>query len=358
MLQQASIRQLGAAAYRAAFEGKRLAFRHGTGPAVLLHPGAARGATFMLDGEEAVIDDKGDTMAIDGNVHDIVHVDRVIPEDMVISVGRSSKHVDVDAFLRRAAFDTGVEPERMLVVVGANGESDVAIAPSMAWIHPLIRHTDYDAVSVQRFIDKFRIGNVTPEVLERVFGQRNFTMAEGGSCRALLPFLARVVIVVDGGKTHIEGRYTHTVAQLIERAGSPLFLHGLPLHSSHARLWTLSPFAHGVVHVYTTQMVQTGPPMPICVPCDTHPLGNAAIAMREPLPVPAQITAAYLKHLLAGRPVTTSRAQCIYRVLSPHTDAAALHATLLTVSPAMATCPPLPVRPAFEMHVRRAITHE
>jgi hypothetical protein len=358
MLQQAIIRQMGVAAYRAAFEGKRMAFRHGAGPAVLLHPGAAPGTTFMLDGEDAVIDDTGETMAIDGNVHDIVQVDRVIPEDMVISVGRSSKHVDVDAFLRRAAFDTGVEPERMLVVVGANGKSDVAIAPSMAWIHPLIRHTDCDASCVQQFIDKFRVGNVTAELLERVFGQRNLTLVEGGNCRALLPFLARVVVVIDGGTTHIEGRYTHTVAQLLERAGSPLFLHGLPLHSTHARLWTLSPFAHGVVHVYTKQMVQTAPRMPICVPCDAHPLGNAAIDMRAPLPVPAQVTAAYLKHLIASRPVTTSRAQCIYRVLSPHTDAAALHATLLAMSPAMATAPPCPVRPAFEAHVRRAITHE
>ena len=219
MLQQAIIRQMGVTAYRAAFEGKRMAFRHGAGPAVLLHPGAAPGTTFMLDGEDAVIDDTGETMAIDGNVHDIVQVDRVIPEDMVISVGRSSKHVDVDAFLRRAAFDTGVEPERMLVVVGANGKSDVAIAPSMAWIHPLIRHTDCDASCVQQFIDKFRVGNVTAELLDRVFGQRNLTLVEGGNCRALLPFLARVVVVIDGGTTHIEGRYTHTVAQLLERAG-------------------------------------------------------------------------------------------------------------------------------------------
>ena len=56
MLQQAIIRQMGVTAYRAAFEGKRMAFRHGAGPAVLLHPGAAPGTTFMLDGEDAVID--------------------------------------------------------------------------------------------------------------------------------------------------------------------------------------------------------------------------------------------------------------------------------------------------------------
>jgi len=318
-------------AYHDAWLQPRDAFRHGSGPIIYLLPGAVKVETDQVDLGDIVGTRSacGTKLHVDGNTHDLLRVRGPVPEDIVITCDRTSPHVDVPAFLAQCALDTGIEPERMLIYLPTSGSIEVHVAPSMAWVDPLVRRSDLDCACVQQFIMKYNIGAVNPDTMQALFGDRHYTQVEGGTARALLPFLARVDVFIDSTARVLHARYNNTVNDVLARLSGPLYLHGVQLEPSDAPLWMLTPLAHGRIYLYTKPVATRVRALPAFVPCRNSPTGNALSTIPAARRVPAVVTQAHLMALTCGEPMTISRAQCIYRALTNRTDETALVETLV-----------------------------
>ena len=344
------------AAYRAAWQCPRYAFRHGNGPIIPLQPTAsaaiaAGGSRVPLGDVTAEVVNERSDIAIDGNVHQLVQLTRQKPVDIVIHEGLTSPHLDIEAFLAEIYIATGIESARVFVSINAAGPVDVAVAPSVAWVDPLVRRCADDYICVQQFLFKYKVAGVAPAMLERLFGAGTYGQFEGGTPDALAPFMARVRVVL--GRQVVDARYFHTVSELLDALPPvPIYLNGVQLQRCSIALWKLSPCSHGVIHLYTDPARQVeertimggrvrlpaGHRLPAFVPCDASFTGNAfAPELRHTAAelaalAPAVPTPLFLRQLVLGEPMTVSRAQCIYRHLSAHYPPQLLSEALLSLA--------------------------
>lgn len=365
-----------AAAWRAAWDEPRWGFQHGDGPLVPLLPSASvaidAGAREVPVGDATGIVD-GDSVAVDGNVHTLVRA-ALRKEDIVIAKGRTSAHLDVDRFLTEMHLALDIEPERIFALITAGGTIDTAIAPSLAWVDPLVRRCLLDYACVQQFLLKYKVGGVSASTLRRVFGHEGLGMLPSGTPDALAPFLAPVRVVLGGAA--VKARYHNTVAELLDFLGpAPVYLNGVQLQRCTMALWTLSPCSHGTIHLYHEPARQTelrttiggmvqlpaGHRTPAFSPCLQSFTGNAfAPAQRHTYDeiaalAPAQPTALFMQLLTLGEPMTVSFAQCIYHRLGGHYEPDALKQVLVSMAlPGQAEAMrflldrgAMPVHPAF-----------
>lgn len=372
-------------AYRAAWMQPRWAFRHRNGPTVLLQPRASTaieaGATRVPLGDvtASVLNTKQE-LEVDGNVHTLVSVEQLTPEDIYVHTGAQSPHLDVATFLDEVGIATGIETERIFVHIPATGHIETAIAPSVAWVDPLVRRCALDTTCIQQFLLKWNIGNVHPCLLERLFGT-NYGQASNGTPDAIKPFVAPVRVVL-GTKT-VHARYSNTVAELLDALPDvPIYLHGVQLLRCALCLWTLSPVSHGVIYLYldpvaqvqtrTTIGAQSLLPrshrLPAFVPCPGSFTGNAFAPALHDTPeqlaakVPETPTVHFMKQLTLGEPMTVSRAQCIFRCLQTHFTPDALLTTLVNMAlpgqegamrVVLASAHTMTVHPAFYAHIHQ-----
>lgn len=326
-------------AWCAAWLAPRWAFQHHTdGPTVLLTPEAsaaieAGASRVPLDdgivGEVSVDRTK---LHVDGNTHALARA-RVVPTDIEVAQGLHSAHLDVARFLSEIEVATGIAPSRVHVHVGAAGTVEATVAPSDAWVDPLIRKCGPDGGCVQQFIGKYKIGGVSKQTMLRLFGYGDFLQHDGGTPDALAPFVAPVRVVLDE-RWVVDARYDHTVSELLDALPRrPIYLHGVQLQRCHLALWTLSPASHGTIYVYRAPAARVthrrilGGQM-ITLPCDfrasafvpwsTSFTGNAFAPEQQHTPqdmaaaAPAKPTSSFIRMLTLGEPLTISRAHCIF----------------------------------------------
>lgn len=338
------VKERAIGAYRAAWLTPRWAFQHGRGPTILMQPRASAAIEAgakrvpLGDTSAAVLNTASNkNLAVDGNVHTLVRVDHPTPEDIVVHTGARSAHLDVPTFLDELGIATGIETERIFVHIPATGHIEAAIAPSVAWVDPLVRRCASDAICIQQFLLKWNVGGVAPQLLTRLFGAHTHGQVQGGTPNAIKPFVAPVCVMV--GAHAIQARYSNTVAELLDALPDmPVYLHGVQLVRCSRCLWTLSPVCHGVIHLYlqpATQVesvstigartdVPTKHRLPSYVPSSNSFTGNAFAPPLRYTPAqlaqmaPSVPTTLFMVQLTLGEPMTVSRAQCIYRNLSSH----------------------------------------
>jgi len=374
-----------AAVWRAAWREPRWGFQHGKGPLIPLLPASSvaidTGADMVPLGDTTASIGNG-TLAVDGNVHTLVRAS-LLAEDIVIAKGRTSAHVDVDGFLTEMHLAMDIEPERIFALISAGGSIDTAIAPSLAWVDPLVRRCFLDNACVQQFLLKYKVGGVSSSTLNRLFGPGRYGTIPEGTPDALAPFLAYVRVVLNGSV--VKARYHNTVAELLDfLPPGPVYLNGVQLQRCSFGLWTLSPWAHGTIHLYheparhtetrTTigGMVQlpAGHQTPAFSPCTFSFTANAfAPALRHTNDeiaalAPAQPTALFMRLLTLGEPMTISYAQCISHHLAGHYEPRQLKDVLVSMAlpgqqEAMAVLVygrTMPVHPAFERYIAGVAT--
>ena len=372
-------------AYRAAWLQPRWAFRHGSGPTIMLQPRAsaaiqAGSKRVPLGDATATVLNARKNLAVDGNVHTLLRVEQPTPEDIYVHTGARSPHLDVSTFLDEIGIATGIESERIFVHIPATGYIEAAIAPSVAWVDPLVRRCAFDTTCIQQFLLKWNVGNVHPRLLTRLFGT-DHGQVPGGTPDAITPFVAPVRVML--GTYAIQARYSNTVAQLLDALPDvPIYLHGVRLRRCALCLWTLSPVSHGVIHLYlhaathveprTTIGAQTPLPsrhrLPAFVPAPASFTGNAFAPPLRHTPeqlaemAPVLPTALFMTQLTLGEPMTVSRAQCIFRCLQPYYVPHALAQVLLDMAlpgqrgamqaflPSVHT---MAVHPAFQAYVHQ-----
>ena len=246
-------------AYKAAWQAPRWAYRHSAGALVqVLSPVVsaaieAGARVFRLDKEGVVgsINVTRTHLHVDGNTHELVRLSHIAPCDIRVQAGQHSEHLDIDAFLTEIELASGIDAARIYVNIERTGHVEVSIAPSTAWVDPLIRLDIPTASRTQEFVNKYKIGGVPNQVLARLFGEAHYTQCEHGSCAPLAPFCARVQVWIDSYSVY--ARYCHTIAEVIDFfPGVPLYFCGVKLERCSACLWTLSPWQHGCIHLYTS----------------------------------------------------------------------------------------------------------
>lgn len=379
------IRKRAQEAWKTAWREPRWVYRHGSdGRMVPLMPCASRavsaGATALDMGDDVRATIKGGKLHVDGNVHDLVRVLSLRPVDIEVAEGKSSLHLNVATFLREIDVAAGVPPSRVHIYIHANGVVDVAIAPTDAWVDPLIRCCVGDSSCIQQFIGKYNIGGVSPQVMERVFGLASYRQCPSGTPTELLPFCAPVRIMLDE-KEAVDARYHHTVAELLhELPNRVIYLHGIPLHACRLALWALSPASHGVIHLYTKpardrqlRTIMGGEVVlpkhyttPAFVPCAHSFTGNAFAPALRYLPdelakmAPKAPTKLFMQLLTQGEPMTIPRAQCIFQHMHVYFGAAPLAKVLVEMAmPVQQTAmqvllgaeKAIPVHPTFARYV-------
>lgn len=310
------------------------------------------GAAEVPLGDGVVGHVRGGTLAVDGNMHRLVRVHSLRPVDIVVAKDEASPHLDVRKFLTEMHLATNVAPERIHVHIAANGAVDVALAPSAAWVDPLIRRCFVDHACVQQFIGKYNIGGVSPQAMQRLFGVADYAQCPNGTPDALTPFVSPVRVVLDE-HTVVGARYNHTVAELLDALpDQTVYLHGVPLYRCGIALWALSPVSHGTIALYTTParghetrtimggevVLPAGYDGPAFVPSHLSFTGNAFAPPLRYLPdelakiAPKVPTRLFMEQLTLGEPMTISRAQCIYRHMARHYPPEQLRAVLLSMA--------------------------
>jgi len=342
--QLAVLHQRAAAVYHAAWCMPRWGFHHGKNSTLIVLPPATSmaidaGSTAVALGDmTAKVLNRGTALAVDGNVHSLLRMMRPARESITIAKGYTSAHVNVGNFLTEMHVAVGIEPERIFVHIAAGGDIDVALAPSVAWVDPLVRRCRMDCICAQNFLLKYRIGGVPMATLHRLFGTYSYTQDPEGTADALAPFLAPVILMQDGVPL-ARAFYHNTVAELLDTLPpAPVYLHGVQLRRCSVCLWELSPRSHGVIDLCAAPPADTetrtimggdvqlprGHDVPAFVPCAFSITANAfAPALRH---MPQQLaalappipTALFLAQLTQGEPMTISLAQCIFRHLSAH----------------------------------------
>lgn len=345
------LHERAADAWRAAWDKPRWVYQHRDGPLMPLLPSSS--AAIDTGAREVPVEDAtgrvdGTTLVVDGNVHTLVRA-ALRKEDIIVAKGRTSAHLDVDGFLTELHLGLGIEPERIFALISAGGAIDAAIAPSVAWVDPLVRRCFLDYTCVQQFLLKYKVGGVSSRLLHRLFGCDTFGTLPGGTPDALAPFLAPVRVVV--GDQTVAAHYHTTVAELLDVLPPvPVYLHGVRLQRCVMALWTLSPCSHGTIYLYheparhTESRTTIGGVMqlpadhhtPAFVPCMQSFTGNAfAPALRhtcDEIAALAQPTVPFLQRLTLGEPMTISMAQCIFQQLAGHLGADALKQALVSMA--------------------------
>lgn len=382
------IRQRAQTAWNEAFAQPRWCFQHKTGPCVPLTPVASAaidaGATVVPlgygDGIFGHVLSGASELEVDGNVHTLHRVAKITPEDVELSVGTVSLHVDVDAFLTEVYVATNIAPSRINVYMSASGLISVEVAPSEAWVDPLIRRCLTDATCIQQFVNKYMIGGVDKDMMRRVLGSSHLAQCAGGTPNALLPFVSRVKVFLDDNAV-VDAYYHHTITELLAALPAhPVYLHGIHLVHDNLPLWILSPVAHGAIYLYSRpanhlqrRLTMGGPIMlptfyskTAFVPCRHSFTGNAfAPALRntpESLAsmAPAHPTCIFMQAICIGEPMTLSRAQCIYRHMKGIYCPKMLRKTLLSMALPrqahamdhfLASKRTLPAHPTFDRYV-------
>ena len=342
-------------AWCAAWQAPRWGFQHhGDGPTVLLTPEASAaveaGASRvpLEDGIVGEISVDRATLQVDGNTHALARA-RAVPTDIEVAEGLRSAHLDVARFLSEIEVATGISPSRVHVHIGAAGAVEATVAPSDAWVDPLIRKCGPDGGCGQQFIGKYKIGRVATGAMARLFGYGGYRQHDNGTPEALAPFVAPVRVVLDE-RWVVDARYDHTVSELLDALPRrPIYLHGVQLQRCHLALWTLSPVSHGTIHVYRTPAARVVsrrilgghvvlPPTyrpSDFVPCSASFTSNTFAPEQRHTPqemaaaAPAQPTPAFVRMLTLGEPVTISRAHCIFYRMSSVYEPRALQQVLL-----------------------------
>ena len=360
---QAIVEDHARKAWKQAWSAPRWAFRHGDhGRPILLLPaasaaleaGAPDGTELPLgdDGMRGRVQESRTEIAVDGNVHKLLRARATPPQDIEVGAGLHSPHLDVPQFLTEVQIATGLSPARVHVYIGATGSVDAALAPSDAWVDPLIRRCFVDHLCVQQFIGKYKIGGVMRQDLLRLFGWHNYRQHPDGTPDALAPFMAPVRVLLDD-RWVVDAHYHHSISELLDALPpGPVYLHGVPLRRCGLALWTLSPVGHGVIHLYRTgaaryeQRTIMGGTIALpefhsaaaFVPCPESFTGNAFAPRLHCTPdelaavAPAQPTRLFMTLITQGEPMTISRALCIYEHLSPLYTVTTLRDVLLDMA--------------------------
>jgi len=217
------------------------------------------GATHLKLGDTDATFTPG-TVTIDGNTFDLLR-GNVAPQDIIISAGHVSAHLDIDAVLTELWLVTNIEPSRWCIVLLKDGHVDITIAPSAAFVADEIRRRPpTDHVSLGQWLERYDV-QASPDKLAEVFGPAARLLPPGsgtGSDGTVLDaFVAPVTVYLHGAAgsrtRRLNATGTMSIKDVLKAAPrGKWFLHGAPLLPfADCCVWRCCVHGNEVLHLYS-----------------------------------------------------------------------------------------------------------
>jgi hypothetical protein len=177
----------------------------------------------------------------------------VKPEEVVISVHHDSSHMNLSNILSELQIATDIEAPRWLITVSPNGDAEVEISPSVAYVADELRKQPVtDTASVMQWLRKYDV-KASEAQLREIFGPSKLT-ATGKDDSVIKAFYAPLTVYLHhaGGTRTITTTGVHSVRSVLQMVpGRRWHLHGVQLLPFRdVPVWRCCTHSNTELHLY------------------------------------------------------------------------------------------------------------